>query len=123
MFLSARTVVFPVQNLKKARTWYTKLLGFEPEVVESSYIQFNGGGYELGVALTPQKNIAGQTATTVYWRVNRIEPSLTRLLGLGCVKREEIHYVTTLGLMASVIDPFGNRIGLVEERNSEPRGY
>jgi hypothetical protein len=96
--LGLRTAVYHIDDLDKARTWFTELVGHAPYFDEPYYIGFNVGGYELG--LLPDQDGVG-----AYWGVDDIESEVARLVGLGDIKT------------ASLIDPFGNEIGVIENPN------
>ena len=48
MFLGLRTVVYYVDDIKKARDWYSSVVG-EPYFDEPFYVGFNVRGFELGL--------------------------------------------------------------------------
>jgi catechol 2,3-dioxygenase-like lactoylglutathione lyase family enzyme len=47
MFQGLRTVIYHVDNLEKAKAWYTEVLGIKPYFDQPFYVGFNVGGYEL----------------------------------------------------------------------------
>ena len=47
--LGLRTIIYPVPDLERARSWWSDLLGFKPYFDEPFYVGFNVGGYELGL--------------------------------------------------------------------------
>jgi catechol 2,3-dioxygenase-like lactoylglutathione lyase family enzyme len=49
MIQGLRTVIYHVDDLQKAKVWYSAVLGREPYFDEPFYIGFNVGGYELGL--------------------------------------------------------------------------
>ncbi|MGA3300876.1 MAG: VOC family protein, partial [Candidatus Acidiferrales bacterium] len=59
MFLGLRTVKYDVQDVAKAKEWYSKVFGVQPYFDEPAYyVGYNIGGYELG--LTPAPKAAGK---------------------------------------------------------------
>jgi catechol 2,3-dioxygenase-like lactoylglutathione lyase family enzyme len=60
LFLGLRTAIYHVDDLRKAKEWYSDLLGVEPYFDDPFYVGFKVGGYELG--LDPE--VAGVLAAT-----------------------------------------------------------
>ena len=110
MLLGLRTVAYHVNDLDKARRWFTELVGHAPYFDEPYYIGFNVGGYELG--LLPDVDGMG-----TYWGVDDIEAEVARLVGLGATIKAPISDVGGDIKTATVIDPFGNEIGVIENPN------
>ena len=54
-FLGLRTAIYKVTDIKKAKAWYSNVLGINPYFDEPFYVGFNVGGYELG--LNPDPNL------------------------------------------------------------------
>lgn len=109
MLEGLRTTIYTVGDLQSARDWYAGMLGFEPYFDEPFYVGFEVGGYELG--LLPADTGAAQT---VYWGVPDIRAAMERLVSLGAAPHEEVRDVGGGILTASVRDPFGNILGVIE---------
>jgi predicted enzyme related to lactoylglutathione lyase len=88
--------------------------GKEPYFDEPFYVGFDVGGFELG--LQPDEGGAPRSSTGVvaYWGVDDAEAALARLLELGATGRSDIQDVGEGILLASVLDPFGNVFGIIE---------
>jgi predicted enzyme related to lactoylglutathione lyase len=113
MLKGLRTVIFPVANAEKAKEWYTSLLGRPPYFDQPYYIGYNVGGFELG--LDPNGEIAQAPGGAVaYWGVDNIESAFKRLSELNAEVHSEIVDVGDGIRVASVRDPFGNVIGIIE---------
>ena len=108
-----RTVVYAAPDLQRARKWYVEALGIEPYFDEDFYVGFNVGGYEL--ALDPSRTVAQPTGSgvMVYWGVDDVEGELKRLLSLGAKPHTPFQDVGGGIKVGSVLDPFGNAIGLI----------
>ncbi len=108
-----RTVVYGVPDIKRAKDWYTEALGVKPYVDEPYYVGFNVGGYEL--ALDPKGTVAQPegSGVMVYWGVDNIEEELDRLLRIGAKPHKPVENVGGDIKVASVLDPYGNLIGLI----------
>jgi len=108
-----RTVVYGVPDIDKAKSWYTEALGIEPYFAEDFYVAFNVGGYEL--ALDPKRPVARPegSGVMVYWGVDDVEEKLNRLLSLGARPHTPFQDVGGGIKVGSVLDPFGNAIGLI----------
>lgn len=111
--LGLRTTIYKVGDIKKAKNWYTRAFETEPYFDEPFYVGFNIGGYELG--LLPEENPTTQKIESVisYWGVEKIQEVYDRLISLGATENK---IPTNHGgdmMTASVIEPFGNVIGLI----------
>ena len=113
-FLGLRTVVYRVNNLKEAKSWYSRALGVEPYFDRDFYVGFNVGGYELGLEPDDSGGENKPGGVAAYWGVEDIEASLKRLLGLGAVKLSAVQDVGEGIRVATVVDPFGNIFGIIE---------
>ncbi len=111
MILGLRTAIYPVNDLAKAKDWYSQVLEMRPHFDQPFYVGFQVGGFELG--LLPQ----GESSTTgsqPLWGVADITNAFQRLLELGA---ESLEPVTDVGegiKVAAVKDPFGNRFGIIQ---------
>lgn len=108
-----RTVVYGVPDVNAGKSWYTQALGIEPYFSEPFYVGYNVGGYELG--LDPDRPAAQPEGSgpIVYWGVDDVETELRRLLELGATPHTPFQDVGGGIKVGSVIDPFGNAIGLI----------
>ena len=113
MFQGLRTVIYRVGDLARAKEWYTTLLGTGPYFDEPFYVGFNVGGYELGLDPDAEGATAGDSVTT-YWGVADAAAALTRLVELGAKERGPVQEVGEGILVATVEDPFGNVVGIIE---------
>ncbi len=113
MFLGLRTVIYNPGDLDKAKAWYREMLGIDPYFDEPFYVGFNVGGYELGLNPNEAPPSAG-AGVSAYWGVENIEQAFGRLLELGATAHSPIEDVGDGIKVASVIDPFGNRVGIIE---------
>jgi predicted enzyme related to lactoylglutathione lyase len=112
-FHGLRTAIYHAPDLAKAKSWYSKILGFEPYFDQPFYVGFNVGGYELGLDPDPSSS-AGSGGVIVYWGVSDAEAALNRLLSLGAAERTNVQDVGEGIRVATVLDPFGNVFGLIE---------
>jgi len=118
------TVSFYANDLKAAKKWYSELLGigpyFErPDSDHPVYIEFRIGDYqhELGIIdakYTPKNAVAaGPAGEIAYWHVNNLAATFERLLAMGAKEYEPIMNRGADFITASVIDPFGNILGIM----------
>ena len=111
MFLGLRTAIYPVNDLDKAKRWYADVLGVAPYFDQPFYVGFSVGGFELG--LIPD-GTAGIHGAQSLWGVANAESALARLLALGATALEPVTDVGDSIKVAAVIDPVGNRLGVIE---------
>jgi predicted enzyme related to lactoylglutathione lyase len=109
-----RTAIYQVGDLEAAKRWYGEVLGKEPYFDEPSYVGFDVGGFELG--LLPEEGGASRSGTGViaYWGVDDAEAALGRLLELGAGERGGVQDVGGGIRLVTVLDPFGNVFGVIE---------
>ena len=108
------TVIYYVPDLTKAKGWYAKAFGQQPYFDEPFYVGFNVGGYELGLHPSDAGNPAGAGGTVAYRRVQEIGAAVDHFLASGSSLHHPAQDVGEGIKVASVQDPFGNTIGLIE---------
>jgi predicted enzyme related to lactoylglutathione lyase len=119
MLLGLRTVIYHVKDIDKAKKWYADALGIQPYFDQPFYVGFNVGGFELG--LDPDlTGVSYGNNVVAYWGVNDIQKSLSRLLDLGAKKNTDIQNVGGDIRLATIVDPFGNVLGIIENPNFNP---
>jgi predicted enzyme related to lactoylglutathione lyase len=107
-----KTFIYPVTDLARAKALYSKLLGVEPYMDEAYYVGFSVGGQDIG--LDPHGHSQGMTGPVGYVHVDDITSSLKALLDAGAQAQQQVKDVGGGKLVASVKDPDGNVIGLVQ---------
>lgn len=113
-FLGLRTVIYPVEDLQAAKEWYRQAFGIDPYFDEPFYVGFNVGGYELGLNPDLSEAKPGPGGAITYWGVESCDDALARMRGLGAREQSGVQDVGGGIRVASVLDPFGNVIGLIE---------
>ncbi|MFO0967344.1 MAG: VOC family protein [Gemmataceae bacterium] len=111
MIQGLRTAIYPTPDLAKGKDWYRQVLGREPYFDEPFYVGFSAGGFELGLIPDGEPGAAG---VQVYWGVADAAAELTRLETLGARVHEPVKDVGGGIKVASVLDPFGNVFGIIE---------
>ena len=116
IFKGLRTVIYQVGDLDAAKLWYAKALGTEPYFDESFYVGFNVGGFELG--LQPDQPVAVAVENVVaYWGVDDADAALAHLISAGATIKEPVQDVGEGIRVATVRDPFGNVLGIIQNPN------
>ena len=106
MILGLRTVIYPAPDLARAKQWYSEVLGQPPYFDQPFYVGFNVGGFELGLLPDGTPGTTGAQA---------------RLLALGATALEPVTEVGEGIKVAAVSDPFGNRLGIIENPMFDPK--
>jgi predicted enzyme related to lactoylglutathione lyase len=109
-----KTVLHPVSDLAAAKAVYTALLGVPPQTDSSYYVGFEAAGQQIG--LVPGGGPEGMTSPVAYWHVPDIEAKLAEVTAAGATVKEPAHDVGGGRLVASVTDPDGNVLGLLQDR-------
>jgi predicted enzyme related to lactoylglutathione lyase len=113
-FLGLRTVVYKVGDLAKATAWYRKTLGIDPYFEQPYYVGFSVGGYELGLDPDTSDQAPGAGGSVAYWGVADADAALARLTDAGGRPHMPVRDVGDGIRVASVLDPFGNVLGLIQ---------
>jgi predicted enzyme related to lactoylglutathione lyase len=109
-----KTVLHPVTDLDKAKAVYAALLGLQPQHDAPYYVGFDTEGQHIG--LVPKGAQQGMTSPVAYWHVADIEAKLAEVTAAGAVVKEAPHDVGGGRLVATVTDPDGNVLGLLQDR-------
>jgi predicted enzyme related to lactoylglutathione lyase len=109
--LGLRTVLYGAPDLKLLTSWYTRFLGVAPYFEQPFYVGFNVGGYELGLDPNAEVSVGG---SVTYWGVASIDVAWARALAAGALAGDPITEVGAGIKTATVRDPAGNVIGLIE---------
>lgn len=119
------TISYWADDVKAARAWYNELLGIEPyfarpDAENPAYLEYRLGDYqhELGIIdrrYAPYPPVTGPAGVVMYWHVDDVDAAVERLLAMGATlleprteRGEGTGFVT-----ASVVDPFGNILGVM----------
>ena len=110
-------IVFPVNDIARAKTLYKALLGAEPyaDAPYSDapyYVGFKVGDQEIG--LDPNGHRQGLTGPIPYWEVKDVKTSLQSLLDAGAEVQQDVKDVGGGKLVAIAKDTDGNLIGLMQ---------
>ena len=109
-----KTVLHPVSDLAAAKPVYTALLGAPPQVDDSYYVGFDVAGQHIG--LVPGGGPQGMTSPVAYWHVADIEAKLAEVTAAGGTVKDPARDVGGGRLVATVTDPDGNVLGLLQDR-------
>jgi predicted enzyme related to lactoylglutathione lyase len=112
-----------VDDVTAAERWYSDLLGIEPYFrsedvgLPAGHVGFRVGDYlsELGVTdrkLEPDGLGTGPAGSVTYWQVDDVPAAFDRLLSLGAKPLQPPTELSRGFMIASVMDPFGNVLGL-----------
>ena len=123
MLRGLTTVNYLADDVAAAVDWYTELLGVEPyfsRPVEGrlAYAEFRIGDYqhELGIIdsrLASHGRPATAAGAVVYWHVDDVRGGYDRLISMGATAYEEPVERGPGFVTASVVDPFGNILGVM----------
>jgi predicted enzyme related to lactoylglutathione lyase len=111
---SIKTVLHPVSDLATAKAVYTALIGSPPQTDSPYYVGFDVDGQHIG--LVPGGAQQGMTSPVAYWHVPDIEAKLAEVSAAGATVKQPAHDVGGGRLVATVTDPDGNVLGLLQDR-------
>jgi predicted enzyme related to lactoylglutathione lyase len=109
----AKTLLHPVSDLGKAKEVYAALLGVAPSADSSYYVGFEAEGQHIG--LVPGGGPQGMTSPVAYWHVPDIEAKLAEVTAAGATVKDPVRDVGNGRLVATVTDPDGNVLGLLQD--------
>jgi predicted enzyme related to lactoylglutathione lyase len=112
-----------VDDIAEGERWYSEVLGIEPYFrsedagLPAGHVGFRvGDGHsELGVTdrkLAPEGLPSGPAAPIAYWQVDDVAASFERLISMGAKPLQPPTELSRGFVIASVVDPFGNVLGL-----------
>jgi predicted enzyme related to lactoylglutathione lyase len=114
MIKGLATVIYHVPELDRAKAWYAKAFQQQPYFDQPFYVGFNIAGYELGLDPNASSSKAGPGGNVAYWRVTELESALRHFIASGASMVSPLQDVGDGIKVATVADPFGNLIGLIE---------
>jgi predicted enzyme related to lactoylglutathione lyase len=109
-----KTVLHPVSDLEKAKPVYTALLGTPPQHDASYYVGYDVAGQHIG--LVPKGGPQNMTSPVAYWQVPDIEAKLAEVVAAGATVKDPVRDVGGGRLVATITDPDGNVLGLLQDR-------
>jgi predicted enzyme related to lactoylglutathione lyase len=109
-----KTILHPVSDVDAAKAMYTALIGTAPQTDSPYYVGFDAEGQHIG--LVPGGGPQGMTSPVAYWHVADIEAKLAEVTAAGATVKEPAHDVGGGRLVATVTDPDGNVLGLLQDR-------
>lgn len=112
--LGLRTAIYHVPDLGRAKQWYSDAFGVEPYFDEPFYVGFNIGGYELGLDPNTDGAKPGAGGSVAYWGVPDLDTAVAQFTRAGATLKSPVQEVGEGIRVATVADPFGNLIGLIE---------
>jgi len=113
MLKGLRTVIYKVNDLERAKDWYTSLLGFGPYFDQPFYVGYSVGGYELGLDPDSDGAVRGDSPAA-YWGVDDIVSVIEKLKSTGVEIASDAADVGGGIKVATVKDCCGNLVGLIE---------
>jgi predicted enzyme related to lactoylglutathione lyase len=108
-----KTLLHPVTDLAAAKAVYSALLGMEPTTDSDYYVGYETAGQQVG--LVPGGGPQGMTTAVAYWHVSDIEAKLAEVTAAGATVKEPVHNVGGSRRVATVTDPDGNVLGLLQD--------
>ncbi|MFG1783266.1 VOC family protein [Rhodococcus oryzae] len=127
MLRGLTTVSFFADDVAAAKDWYTEVLGIEPYFAREidgqiAYVEFRIGDFqhELGIIdgrFAPHDRSEKAGGQVTYWHVDDVEAGFERLQELGATVHDEPTERGPGFVTASVVDPFGNILGIMYNRH------
>ena len=119
MIKGLATVIYHVPDLDRAKSWYAKAFRQDPYFDQPFYVGFNIGGFELGLDPNSSSGGTGPGGSVAYWRVDNLDAAMRHFLASGATEIAGAQDVGEGIRVATMADPFGNPIGLIENPHFE----
>jgi predicted enzyme related to lactoylglutathione lyase len=123
MLRGMATVSYYADDIEAATRWYSELLGVEPyfsRPVEGppAYVEFRIGDYQAELGIIDRRHAPAGAANgpggeIVFWAVDDLAATVDRLIAMGAKEYEPITERGPGFVTASVVDPFGNVLGVM----------
>jgi predicted enzyme related to lactoylglutathione lyase len=117
------TISLFADNLHEANKWYSDFLETEPyylfpDAENPAYIEFRIGDFEHELGIIDKKfqptSASDKTGGVVaFWHVDDVKSVLEKLLAHGAKEYEKLTEREDGFVTASVVDPFGNILGIM----------
>ncbi|MEE6259519.1 VOC family protein [Plantactinospora sonchi] len=122
------TINYWADDVPAAVEWYAEFLGTQPYFSRPgpdgrpAYVEFRIGDHQAELGIVDRRWAPSGVPTepggaVMYWHVDDLDATVARLLSMGA---EEYQPITTHGegfVTASVVDPFGNVLGIMYNRH------
>lgn len=108
-----KTVLHPVTDLERSKEMYTALLGIAPQADSAYYVGFDAAGQHIG--LVPGGTSETMSSPIAYWKVSDIEAKIAEVTAAGATVKEPPRDVGGGRLVATISDPDGNVLGLLQD--------
>lgn len=124
MFRGFATISFYADDLAAARDWYARLLGMEPYYAfppppaSPAYLEFRVGDDEDELGIINRRYAPSGAANppggaVMFWHVDDLPATVEKLLVMGAIEYEPVTKREAGFTTASVVDPFGNVLGVM----------
>ena len=111
-------------DVAAAVVWYTEFLGVQAYFERSgpegrpAYVEFRIGDYQAELGIIDRRFAPAGASTEpggaiMHWHVDDLDATVQRLLSMGATEYEPITARGEGFITASVIDPFGNVLGVM----------
>jgi predicted enzyme related to lactoylglutathione lyase len=119
------TINYWAEDVAAAAAWYSEFLGVQPYFQRPgpdgrpAYVEFRIGDHqaELGIVdrrFAPSGAATGPGGALMYWHVDDLAGTVERLVSSGATVFDPITARGETGFVtASVVDPFGNVLGVM----------
>jgi predicted enzyme related to lactoylglutathione lyase len=115
MTAGIQTIIYPVRDLTAAKERFQAILGEEPIVDQPYYVGWQISGQDIG--LDPNGHSKGMAGPVAYCHVDDIAATVKALNAAGAQTLQDVTGVGGGKLIASLSDPDGNVIGLLQEES------
>lgn len=117
MLRGLTTVSFYADDLAAAKAWYSELLGIDAYFEVPGYLEFRIGDYQHEFGIIDRRYAPHATSApagaVVFWHVDDVPATVERLAELGAKEHEAVNERGEGFVTASVVDPFGNVLGVM----------
>ena len=123
MLQGVTTVNLISKDVPATVAWYSELLGVQPYFVRPeegppAYVEFRLGRDEDELGILDSRFAAHSATKTpagavVYWHVDDVAAAVDRAVAMGATAHDPVTVREAGFVTASIVDPFGNVLGLM----------
>ncbi|MFC4912166.1 VOC family protein [Actinomadura gamaensis] len=113
MTQGVKTIIYSVSDVPAAKERLDVLLGIEPYSNEPYYVGYKVNGQDIG--LTPKRGDDAAAGPVCFFEVADIKSAIQDLTGKGLEVVEDVRDVGNGRLIATLKDPDGNPIGVLQD--------
>jgi len=117
VFKKFDSVVYFVKDINLAANWYAEILHAEIKYENKMYAYIELDTGKIGFHPEDEKSKRNTSGQTVYWYVSSVNTAIEELISKGATLYRKPIKTDLDEFACMLIDPFGNSLGLISDKN------